>query len=66
MANDKEGDEALSAEEDRINEKDTEASYRTVAYRALVSKIHNKIQIAFAVCNNLNYTKPWGEFFSPA
>lgn len=37
-----------SAEEDRINEKQTEASYREVSYTALVSKTHNKIQIAYA------------------
>lgn len=38
----------IAAEEDRINEKQTEASYREVSYTALVSKTHNKIQIAYA------------------
>ena len=41
-------DEDTSAEEDRINEKQTEESYRQVSYTALVSKAHDKIQIAFA------------------
>jgi hypothetical protein len=35
-------------EHDRINDKNTEPSYRKVAYSKLVSKTHNKIQIAFA------------------
>lgn len=43
-----EEDEELSAEEDRINEKQTEATYREVSYTTFVSKTHNKIQIAFA------------------
>jgi hypothetical protein len=48
IINDEEEEVVASAEEDRINEKQTEASYREVSYTTLVSKTHNKIQIAFA------------------
>ena len=48
VINEEEEDEELSAEEDRINEKQTESTYRKVSYTTLVTKTHNKIQIAFA------------------
>src|SRR5690606_3993581 len=35
-------------EESRINEKNTEGTYRTVTYTKLVSRTHDKLQIAFA------------------
>ncbi|MEZ4722324.1 MAG: hypothetical protein R2813_10675 [Flavobacteriales bacterium] len=41
-------DEDDSAEEDRINDKDTDPRTRTVTYTATVKKTHDKIQLAFA------------------
>lgn len=45
---DEEEEIVASVEEDRINEKQTESSYRQVSYTTIFSKTHNKIQIAFA------------------
>lgn len=45
---DDEEEVTISAEEDRINEKQIEESYRQVSYTTLVSKAHDKIQISFA------------------
>ena len=41
-------DIGVADEESRINEKNTEGTYRTVTYTKLVSRIHDKLQIAFA------------------
>lgn len=48
VMNDEEEEVVASAEEDRINEKQIEPSFRNVSYTTIVSKTHNKIQIAFA------------------
>lgn len=48
ITDDLEEDIDIAIEEDRINEKQTEPSYREVSYSTFVSKTHNKLQIAFA------------------
>lgn len=45
----------LPDEEDRINEKNVEPTYREVSYSKLISQTHNKIQNAFAKDLKLQY-----------